>query len=167
MSSIFLLAVTGAAVLWDIKTGRIPNLLIAVGVGLACWFQIAESGMPGFWRFLGGSTLPLLLLAVLFYFRMFGAGDMKLFCVIGGFLGIEHLLSCMAVSFLTGAIISLVLMIRRRILKERLLYFLAYIGRFYRFRKWVPYRNQADKSGEFCFAIPIFFSVLLTIGGVY
>lgn len=167
MNTIVLFAVTGAAVLWDIRTGKIPNFLIAAGVGLACWFQLREAGMPGFWRFLGGSTLPLLLMAALFYFRMLGAGDIKLFCVIGGFMGIRRLLVCMAVSFLMGASISLVLLIRRRILKERLLYFLAYFGRFYRTRKWVPYRNQAEKNGEFCFTIPIFFSVLLYIGGIY
>ena len=167
MENIFLFAVTGAAAVWDIRTGKIPNILIAVGTGLACWFQLTEYGISGFWRFLGGSILPLLLLAVLYYFRMFGAGDIKLFCVIGGFLGMEHLLSCMAVSFLMGAVISLVLLIRRRSLKERLLYFFAYIGKFYRTRKWVPYRDGTEKGAEFCFAIPVFLSVLLYIGGVY
>lgn len=167
MSHLFLFAVTAAAAVWDIRKGKVPNILIAVGVGIACWFQLAESGMPGFWRFLGGSTLPLLLLAVLFYFRMLGAGDIKLFCVIGGFLGVKKLLSCMAVSFLMGAVISLILLIRRRILRERLLYFFAYIGSFYRTGKCVPYRDGMEKRAEFCFTIPVFLSVLLYIGGVY
>lgn len=79
MSSLFLLAVTGAAVLWDIRTGKVPNFLIAAGLGTASWFRLTELGIFGFWRFLGGSALPLLLLAVLFYFRMLGAGDIKLF----------------------------------------------------------------------------------------
>lgn len=167
MRDIFLLAVTGAAAIWDIRKGKIPNILIAVGTGIACWYQITESGVAGFWRFLGGSTLPLLLLAVLFYFRMLGAGDIKLFCAIGGFLGIEGLLSCMAASFLMGAVISLVLLIRRRNFKERLLYFFAYIGSFYRTRKWIPYRDGTEKKAGFCFSVPIFLSVALYIGGIY
>ena len=67
MSSLFLLAVTGAAVLWDIRTGKVPNFLIAAGLGTASWFRLTELGIFGFWSFLGGSALPLLLLAVLFY----------------------------------------------------------------------------------------------------
>lgn len=167
MSRLFLFAVTGTAVLWDIRKRKVPNILIAAGTGIACWFQLTEYGIVGFWRFLGGSTLPLLLLAVLFYFRMLGAGDIKLFCVIGGFLGIRDLVSCMAVSFLIGAFISIILLIRRRILKERLLYFFAYIGKFYRTRKWIPYREGTDKRAEFCLTIPVFLSVLLYIGGAY
>lgn len=167
MSDLFLFAVTGAAVIWDIRKKKIPNILIAAGMGIACWFQVTELGVPGFWRFLGGSTLPLLLLAVLFYFRMFGAGDIKLFCVIGGFLGTKDLLSCMAVSFLMGAVISLILLIRRRNLKERLLYFFAYFGSFYRTRKWSPYRDGTERGAEFCFSIPVFLSVLFYIGGIY
>ena len=167
MKELFLVIVKGAAVICDLWKGKIPNFLIAAGLGTACWFQFTEFGIPGFWSFLGGSMLPLLLLAVLFYFRMLGAGDIKLFCVIGGFLGIENLLSCMAVSFLMGAVISLVLLIKRRSLKRRLSYFFAYIGRFYRTRKWVPYRDGQEKEAEFCFSVPVFLSVMLYIGGIY
>lgn len=81
--------------------------------------------------------------------------------------GGRSLILCMAVSFLLGALVSLVLLIRRRNLKKRLLYFIAYIGRFYQTRQWVPYRDKRDRSGEFCFTVPIFLSVLLYMGGVY
>ncbi len=166
MSSLFLLAVTGAAVLWDIRTGKVPNFLIAAGLGTASWFRLTELGIFGFWRFLGGSALPLLLLAVLFYFRMLGAGDIKLFCVIGGFLGTERVFICMALSFLMGAVISLVLLIKRSIFKARVLYFFAYIGKLYQTGKYSPYRRK-DREAEFCFTLPVFFSVLLCVGGVY
>lgn len=166
MSSLFLLAVTGAAAVWDIRTGKVPNVLTAAGLGAASWLQLTELGIFGFWRFLGGSALPLLLLGVLFYFRMLGAGDIKLFCVIGGFLGTERVFICIAVSFLMGAVISLVLLIKRRILKARVLYFFAYIGRLYRTGKYSPYRGK-DREAEFCFTVPVFLSVLLCVGGFY
>lgn len=165
MKFLFLLAVTGMAAVWDIRTGKVPNILIAAGLGIACWFRMMESGRAGFWQFLGGGILPLLLLAALFYFRMLGAGDIKLFCVIGGFLGTEGLLSCMAVSFLTGAVLSLILLFKRRILKKRLQYFFAYIGEFIRTGIWVPYRDGMDREAGFCFTVPIFFSVLLVLSG--
>lgn len=167
MKELFLLAITGLAAIRDFRSGKIPNLLLAAGMGIACWFWLTEAGAKGVWIFFTGSTLPLLLLAVLFWFRMIGAGDVKLFCVTGGFLGTQRVLSCMAVSFLMGAVISLILLIKRRSFKKRLLYFFAYIGRFYQTGEWVPYRNERSREAEFCFAVPVFFSVLFHIGGIY
>lgn len=55
MKELFLVIVTGAAVICDLWKGKIPNFLIAAGMGTACWFQFTEFGIPGFWSFLGGS----------------------------------------------------------------------------------------------------------------
>ena len=167
MKEVFLLFITGMAAIWDFRSGKIPNLLIAAGMGIACWFWLTEAGAEGFRMFLKGGMIPLFLLAVLFWFRMIGAGDIKLFCMTGGFLGAERVLSCMAAAFLMGAVISLILLIKRRSFKKRLLYFFAYIGSFYHTGKWVPYRNEKNREAEFCFAVPVFFSVLFHIGGIY
>lgn len=167
MNYFFLFIVTGLAVIWDIRTRKIPNLLLIGGLAIGWCIQIIEYGREGMLQFLGGSLIPLFLLAVLFYFRMLGAGDIKLFSVIGGFLGINSIIPCIAVSFLLGAILSLFLLIGRGILKERLQYFFAYFCSYFQTKKWVSYQNGVDKKSSFCFSIPVLFSVLLFIGGFY
>ena len=82
-----LLCMTMAAMLADLKTGKVPNGLIVAGVAMGVSYQVLSEGVAGVLVFAGGLLLPLLLMGGLFYFRMAGAGDIKLLCVTGGFLG--------------------------------------------------------------------------------
>ena len=161
-----LCAISLAAVLTDIRMKRIPNGLIGTGLLLALGFQISQWGILGVILFLGGLGFPILLLWGLYYFRMLGAGDLKLFAVLGAFLGLEDMLICMAAAFLTGGIMAFGLMIFRGNLMSRFRYFWNYAATYYRNRQWKPYRQAGQEDGEFCFTIPIFFSVLCLIGGI-
>lgn len=71
--------------------------------------------------------LPILILITLFMFRMFGAGDIKLFSVIGLFLGPEKVLQVIIISFLLGAVQSVIKLITNHNLKQRAKYFVQYI----------------------------------------
>ena len=90
----------------------------------------------------------------------------KLLAVIGGFLGAEAVLSCMLTAFLAGGMLSLGLMLLRGNLVTRFLYFQSYVKDVYRTRIWQPYRKVGQEKGEFCFTIPVFFSVLCFLGGI-
>ena len=135
-----------AAVLCDLDKGKIPNGL------------------------LGGMMLPVLLLGGLFYFRMMGAGDIKLLAAAGGFLGTGKVIPCIVWSFLAGAVYACGLLFLRQNLKERLQYFGTYVLRYFKTRKWEPYyvRYTVD-IGDNClyFSIPVLISILLYAGGVY
>ena len=167
MEKWFLLSIGSLAVFWDLWKGKVPNILIVAGLCTGWCYQLADKGLYGVLDFWGGALFPLLLLGVLYYFRMIGAGDIKLFSVIGGFVGIRSVLTCITISFLAGAVISAFLIIRRGILRERLQYFFAYISDYIQFRKWVPYRKGLGKECSFTFSIPVLFSLVLYAGGVY
>ena len=53
-----------------------------------------------------GLLVPILILGILFIFRMLGAGDIKLLSVIGSMIGPTKILNCISYSFLIGAVIS-------------------------------------------------------------
>ncbi len=167
MDRIFLLIVTGMAVIWDLKTKRIPNHLILIGLLAGCLAQIVRFGISGVLFFLSGSLLPIILLAILYFFRMLGAGDIKLLAVIGGFLGSSSGIRCLVYAFLFGALYSFILLIRRNLLKKRLCYFFAYIRNFYHTKKWSPYRKGEESKAEFCFSVAILFGLIVWMGGNY
>lgn len=167
MEKIFLLSIGSLAVFWDLWKGKIPNLLVLAGICTGWGFQIADKGLYGILFFLGGAVLPVLILGILYYFRMIGAGDIKLFAAIGSFVGMRTVLMCISVSFLAGAVISLIVMIRRGIFKKRLNYFLAYISNFFQTRKWVPYQTGVEKECYIHFSIPILISLIFYTGGIY
>ena len=155
-----------AAVLCDLDKGKIPNGLILLALAAGFGWQVSMYGAAGLLHFLGGMMLPVLLLGGLFYFRMMGAGDMKLWAVVGGFLGPQRAVYCMIASLFVGAVLSIFVLLKRRNLKTRLLYFCSYIQRQQN-GVWEPYLNEKDQDGRFHFAIAILGGILLCAGGVY
>jgi prepilin peptidase CpaA len=163
---LFLLPIGLLAVLFDLRKDKIPNALILAGLVLGCFFQIVQARLLGMIVFLGGIGLPLILGAGIYYFRMMGAGDIKLLAVAGGFLGPQKAFYCTIVSLIVGSVLSLLLLLKRRNLKERILYFYSYMNR-QQFGGWEPYLNEQDRGGRMHFAAAIFGALLLYIGGVY
>lgn len=166
MQCIFLFPIVLFAALFDLKKDRIPNALILTGLVFGWSLQLVQAGALGAVLFLGGAGLPLVLGAFLYYFRMMGAGDIKLLAVVGGFLGPQKAVCCVVASLLVGAVLSVGLLLKRRNLKERLLYFYRYLHRQQR-GKWEPYLNDQDEGGRIHFAAAILGGVLLYLGGVY
>lgn len=162
-----LLCLAAMAVILDIWKGKIPNLLTFAGVAAGGTFQAVYTGYMGVLLFLGGVGTPLLVLGALYYFRMIGAGDIKLFCAIGGFLGAIKILTCILIAFLVGAGISVILILWRRNLWSRLAYFYAYISNYFHLKKWMPYRRDEDVDSHMHFSVPILISIILYVGGFY
>ena len=165
MLLLFHLAV--AAVFFDILYHRIPNGLIFMGLILGLICQISSSGLFGFLLFCAGVILPVMILGSLFYFRMMGAGDIKLLCVAGSFLGPVTGLLCIFYTFLIGGILSAVLLLKRRNLVRRIVYFQNYVTQYLQTKQWSPYMNKQDRDSHLCFSIPVFLSLLFHFGGIY
>lgn len=161
-----LLLLTEAAVLYDLSSGRIPNSMILAGLGMGLIYQTVWLGPAGILVYLGGVLLPLLLLGTLYYFRMIGAGDIKLLCVAGGFVGPAACFSCIVCSILLGGVISLILTLYYRNLLQRFLYFFEYMGEYTRTKTWCSYLQNTDSQARFCFSVPVFLSILCYIGGI-
>ena len=136
----FLIPIGLFAVFFDLRKGKIPNELIVIGLILGCCFQIRQAKAVGLLLFLGGACIPVVLGAGIYYFRMMGAGDMKLWAVVGGFLGPQRAVYCMIASLFVGAVLSIFVLLKRRNLKTRLLYFCSYIQRQQN-GVWEPYLN--------------------------
>ena len=95
------------ASLWDYKKRKIPNLLIGVGFiyGLMRIFYYQN-----FLTHIGGIVFPILILYPFFKIGTIGAGDIKLFSLIGCYLSFMEVLYCMFLAFVVGAIVSLMFM---------------------------------------------------------
>ena len=161
-----LLLITEAAVLYDLRSGRIPNGLILAGLGLGMIYQCCAAGAVGFVLCVGGMTLPLILLGFLYYFRMIGAGDIKLFCVLGGFMGPGMCFQCIVRAILAGGAISLVILLYHRNLYERVFHLIEYVSEYLETGVWRPYLSDVEEQDRFCFSVPVLFSILCYIGGI-
>lgn len=151
---------------FDLFTDKIPNWLIIGGLVIGLGYEWEVMGSKGILFWLGGVSVPLVLLFILFLFRALGAGDIKLLCVFGGFIGSKAIFGCIVVAFLAGALMALIVMVMNRSFLKRLRYLLEYIYELFRTRKWKPYYVKGQKGNAIHFSIPITVSVLLYLGGL-
>lgn len=155
------------AALSDIRSWRISNRWLAFWsmAGLAYEF-IFFCGQNIAGR-LAGAAVPILLLGFLFICRMLGAGDIKLFCSLGVWIGAEDILVCMLFAFAAGAVISIISMESYKNRRERF----AFLGKY--FIETAENKNIRDygakKAGKARVNVAVFafFGVMLKVAGVY
>lgn len=155
------------AVCSDLHTEKIPNSGILTFWVTGLLYQISTGGWKGILQFIAGVLVPLILLMILFFFRMLGAGDIKLFSALGAVMGPVLILKCILYSLLIGAVLSVVMLLSMGILKERLWYFANYFRNFLLTKTAVPYRKKGKQVEHIHFSVPIFLSVMLHTGGIY
>ncbi|MDO4490647.1 MAG: prepilin peptidase [Lachnospiraceae bacterium] len=155
------------AMLQDLSGRRISNWFLLAGWLSGGVLALGQSLPGGLLQYLGGALLPLVLLFILFYFRMMGAGDIKLLSVLGGFLGIQASLSLLIGSFLAGAVISVVLLSVTGSWFRRFRFFYRYVCNYRATGLRIPYRPEGGSIAEVHFAVPVFVAVVLLKGGVF
>lgn len=142
-------AILAAAVWLDVRTLRINNRLITAGLIAGLVFQVLEYSFYGMFLWAVGCMVPAAILFLLFAVRALGAGDIKLFSVIGGFYGCFMTLRIIALAFFIGAVISMIHMFTLGISKERFLYFIHYLKTSLKERKLSSYYVR-ERDGRNC-----------------
>lgn len=145
-SVLTLYAILIVAVVQDITSMRISNRLIIMGLFLSMAFGIVLGGMPRIIQVLLNISIPVIMLYLFYLIGVLGAGDIKLFSVIGGFTNLKTLTDCVLAAFVAGAVIAVLKMLYMRnlrisLLKHRFLREL-FSGKFSSYRNgWVQEQN--------------------------
>lgn len=104
------------AIATDLRSRRIPNVLVALGLGLGLVGRLLMPGAPigeALLTFVQGSGAGLLALMPLYLMRACGAGDVKLMAMVGGFVGPAVVLDAALWTLVSGGVLSLVFMLGR------------------------------------------------------
>lgn len=160
--------IAGVAAVMDLRTARVDNGWIVFCLSVGFVVRWMSQGLAGIGAFFTGSLFPMIVLGGLFILRMLGPGDIKLFCALGGMMGVRTVGKCILVSFFLGAGISLAILISNGSVCQRFQYFIQYIQELVRSGKSRPYyRRDMSLPENFHFTVPVFLSVVLYAGGVY
>ncbi len=76
-----------AAVVSDLRSHRIPNIILAPALSLALLLQTMHGGVDGLIMAIGGLALGLVMFLPIYFIGGMAAGDIKLLGVVGCFLG--------------------------------------------------------------------------------
>ena len=117
------LAVSGAAVCMDFLMEKVVNSFVCLGLAVGLSYQIQVGRLSGVAAYMLGIALPFFLLLPLFAFRMLGAGDIKLFCVLGGILGWSVILKLMVLLFSGSNLICCISYFLWKSKRKRILFF--------------------------------------------
>ena len=162
-----------AAAVLDFYRGKIPNVLIAIG---CCYGMVRLLYYQNILIALPGIIFPVIVLFPLYKIGTIGAGDIKLLSMLGFYFNFMETLFCIFISFVLGAVISIISFIRYENFFERMTYLFSYLREcfnighlryYYLDSKGKQISHSAENKSKIHLAIPIFFSVLLYVGGVF
>jgi prepilin peptidase CpaA len=122
-----LAALLCGAVLFDLRSRRIPNRLVLVGIGLAFALHAvatisASHSLAGhqWWAPLAGLGTGFAVLLPLHLLRAMGAGDVKLMAMVGSFIGAPAVLNAALCTLVAGGLLSLLFMLGRGVAAQTL-----------------------------------------------
>ena len=117
-----------AAVLEDFSRMKISNRLILTGIGLGLLLQIQSGGAEHIIRILANILFPVILLYLLFLAGILGAGDIKLFSMIGAYCAtFKTLCHCILFSFIAGGVYAFFRLLKEKRLTEALSQGISYL----------------------------------------
>ena len=91
----------------DMTQTRISNRLIVFGLLIGFIFRLWSEGSMGVLFYVINIFIPVIFLFLLFQVRALGAGDIKLFSMVGAFISTKQLLKLMVLAFCVGALLGI------------------------------------------------------------
>ena len=112
--NLVLVAVLAVAVMTDLRSRRIPNLLTFPALGLGILLNSAFLGLDGLKTSGEAALLALATLLPLYMFKGLGAGDVKLMAAIGALKGPEFFIYTFAWAAIFGGGMAMLGLLRSR-----------------------------------------------------
>jgi prepilin peptidase CpaA len=110
---LILIVLLTAAVATDLKSHRIPNLLLWPALSLAFMLHMTSGGIDGLIFTTGGLALGFAMLLPLYSVGGMGAGDIKLLSVVGSLLGPWGALVAGVATMIAGALFGITFIVWR------------------------------------------------------
>ncbi|WP_324731047.1 A24 family peptidase [Pseudomonas paeninsulae] len=102
------------AVCTDIRSHRIPNLFLLLGVAASAAGQMGLNGLDGMITWAGGLVVGFLCFWPLYIFAGMAAGDVKLIAVVGSYLGATDAFWAAMLSLIAGGVLGVLILLYKK-----------------------------------------------------
>ncbi len=163
-----LICVFSVAVFMDLKSYRIPNLCILIGMAAGLVMTFINSSWEGIWIVIVTMGVIFFIFYPFYLLGGLGAGDIKLFMMVSCYMRDRSLVHYIMVTMLIAALVSIVKMVIYRQNRKRILYFFGYMRKLLLFGTADEYKvDRDDKCSLIRMSLPAFASLVLKCAGVY
>ncbi|MCR5452074.1 MAG: A24 family peptidase [Lachnospiraceae bacterium] len=156
MISVAILMYLFVAAIYDLRYRIIPNELVLLGIVAGASYSIIFISFSSLWIYSFHLLITVILLFPLFYFRVVGAGDVKLFAVVSPFLQTDTFIILFITAILTGGIFSLIQTFRYKDYFIRFFCLNSYLHSCLLDHKIKRYESKSEKNRQLPFAVCIF-----------
>jgi prepilin peptidase CpaA len=101
-------ALVVAATVTDLRSRRIPNLMVLPFLVLGFVASAVAHGWTGLWQSLLGALVAAVALGIFCYLGGMGMGDLKLCAAVGAWIGPSQLLVALVMTGMIGGVMALV-----------------------------------------------------------
>lgn len=157
----------------DLAYDRIYNGWILFGILIGLSFRFLEYQWHGLYEAAVSMLLSFVLLYPVYKINGLGAGDVKLFIMLGSFVPAKAQFRMMFASFMIGAVFSVGKLVSEKNFRERMQYLFAYLADVFHTKQWRLYGEELRwdyrlyASNKIHFALPVLISAALWMGGFY
>ena len=148
----------------DAASGKIKNKLLFSGLLVGILLGIPGICENGCKDFLMGLLLPVCICWIPFRMHGLGAGDVKLFSVIGCLNGGQVAIYCICISFLLAAGFSFGRLLNQRQFYASMRNCIQYFQMIVRNREIMPYPERYCPGHRFHFSIAILLGYIVVLG---
>jgi prepilin peptidase CpaA len=134
--------VTVVAAVTDVRSRRIPNWLVVIGLVAGFSLNVALGGWSGLTESALGFGLALLIYVPLFILRAMGGGDVKLMAAVGCMAGPQAWFTIFILASIAGGVYAIVLLTAKRSMGGAFWNIVHIVKELVRFR--LPFRSKPE-----------------------
>ncbi len=153
--SLLLVAVLVLAMYFDVREKKIKNYITIPAALAGAVINFTEHGAAGLAVSLQGWVIPVLVLFVLYYTNIMGAGDIKLFAAIGSIMGLPFLSYSFLFSVYCGGLVALFILIKRKVFFDRMKRVFSYLKYILLTGQLAAYSAKEDTDSKFIFTTAV------------
>lgn len=155
------------AVITDLSTHKIPNVLVLFGLVVSLILQSMVAEGTGWLNWITGVAVAFACFIPLYLLRAMAAGDVKLMMAVGGFLGYPLIITAVTYSYFAGGVIAICYVLikgRGKLLMQNL--YMMMVGQFIKATSGVNINDGQvfqQSAGRIPYALAIAVGTLITL----
>ncbi len=158
-----ILSVSLLAAAFDLRTGKVPNVLIVTGLLIGLPYAYVGGGLSAMMDALSRCLAIMVILYIFFIIGTIGAGDVKLYALIPFYYGVPEMFVILVSAFCVGAIMAIVKIAESSCFTVRIPLLKDYVKSCLSEKRLLAYSHDPMQIDTISLALPLAVAVMASV----